>query len=635
MMGGLHEIESARRQPDALSTNFEVIPMVEKFKDHLSSLEYLELQDIAVKGSKKYLCSGYRNTKSGLYKVTGKDIKQVTYGPIVPVSKGVGTDKQSYPQLNLLAINSFGCEVEISVDMSNFDERGLANLFDARGVSVCSGQSRLLETFLKRLMTLKMDTLLVADQNGPVDGQYAFMIGNDAYYDGDLTGGFSDIVRYQSDQLTASLCNSGSYEAWREGVAKFVSGEQQIFALTASFASYFMSMLGKDNFIVHFYGGSTTGKTTLLQLAASVYGYAGEPGDQKQSMLSSWNSTSNGIEGYLTEHSGALMLLDELGTYRGKDLDQVVYQIAAGKSKNRMSKTLRQSKPRTWGGIIISSGELSVPERLAIDNKELTEGMQHRAISLQVFIEDSFKDGSDDVEAVRARADGIKQLVVEHYGVAIRELLVRLTGPDYFDDGFASHNELHVYLDELIEQVEGQLLADIKERSIQLSPAQRRALHRFACIGAFGSFLAEDGELDMMPFTIEENYNSVLAMFLRWVSDDCNQFSPEKKVLVEIYKQLQQKQHSNFAEARDDYIPSQFWGYHDKNHFFILDSIFEGWCQKHNIQSFKVAKLLVDAGYLSKEGDSHYKKRRKFNGTQYNVFQLSKDYLDADVEVDF
>lgn len=609
--------------------------MVEKFKAHLSGLEDLEPQDIAAKGSEKYLCSGYRNTKSGLYKVTGKDIKQITHGPIVPVSKGVGADKQSYPQLNLLAINSFNCEVEISVDMSNFDERGLAYLFDKCSVTLCSGQGRLLETFLKRLMRLKMDTLLVADQNGPVDGQYAFLIGNDAYYDGDLTGGFSEIVRHESDQLTASLCKSGSYEKWREGVAKYVSGEQQIFALTASFTSYFMTMLGKDNFIVHFYGGSTTGKTTLLQLAASVYGYAGEPGDQKQSMLSSWNSTSNGIEGYLTEHSGALMLLDELGTYRGKDLDQVVYQIAAGKSKNRMSKTLRLSKPRTWAGIVISSGELSIAEKLASASKELTEGMQHRAISLQVFPKDSLKDGSDDVEAVRARADGIKQLVVEHYGVAICELLTRLTDHDYFDDGFGSYDELRAYLDELIEQVEDQLLVDIKERSIQLSPAQRRALHRFACIGAFGRFLAEDGELDMMPFTIEKNYNSILSMFLRWTDDDCNQFSPEKKVLVEVYRCLQQKQHSNFAEAGDDYIPNQFWGYHDARHFFILDSVFEGWCQKHNIQSFKVAKLLADAGYLSKEGDSHYKKRRKFNGTQYNVFQLSKDYLDADVEVGF
>lgn len=34
--------------------------MVEKFKAHLSGLEDLEPQDIAAKGSEKYLCSGYR-----------------------------------------------------------------------------------------------------------------------------------------------------------------------------------------------------------------------------------------------------------------------------------------------------------------------------------------------------------------------------------------------------------------------------------------------------------------------------------------------------------------------------------------------------------------------------------------------
>lgn len=138
--------------------------------------------------------------------------------------------------------------------------------------------------------------------------------------------------------------------------------------------------------------------------------------------------------------------------------------------------------------------------------------------------------------------------------------------------------------------------------------------------------------MKMIPFTAERTYETVFQMALRWLKDDENKYSPEKRVLIELYKQLQQKQHSNFYEKGDEYLPHQFWGMRKSGSFFILDSVFEDWCRRHNVKSFKVAKLLVDAGYLAKEGAGHYKKRITIDGNKYSMFQLSENFLEADVD---
>jgi uncharacterized protein (DUF927 family) len=55
------------------------------------------------------------------------------------------------------------------------------------------------------------------------------------------------------------------------------------------------SPLNEQGIIYHFYGQSSVGKTALLQLAASVNGNGGEPGNG-ESLIESWNTTPNALE---------------------------------------------------------------------------------------------------------------------------------------------------------------------------------------------------------------------------------------------------------------------------------------------------------------------------------------------------
>lgn len=606
--------------------------MINKFNSVFDSLTSASGKDVAVEGSPMHLPEGYRNTKDGFFYVNSIDTPQLMHSPIVPVSKGISADRKSNPRLRLIAKNPFGTLVDIIVDMSVLEERGAVSFFAPHGISVCSGKAKLLETFLKRCMLLDIPTTLVATGNGFVEGQFAFVHGNYNYYS-ELVGGFSAIELHSPDNIPKSLRKEGCFKEWQAGIKKYAHGSPQVFALVAAFSSYFLSFMQKECFIVHFYGSSTTGKTLLLQLAASVHGYGGEPGDAKGSIIGRWYTTDNGIEAHLVSHAGTVLLLDELGAYRGRDLGGVIYNIAAATPKGRMNKDLSLNKGTSWHGCALSSGELSVSSKMAENKAQLTEGQAHRAISIRVRPEDAGRDG-ETVHEIRARADALKILLTEHSGVAIHELLTELVNPENFDEPL-TNDSLRSYLSDLISEVEEDLSKDLAEKGFQLTSAQNRALHRLAYISAMGQFVASDGSIHILPLTCDAIYNAVLEMTVRWLEDDQNRYSPAKRVLCEIYAQLQQKGHNNFSDGLEDYLPSPFWGFDRQNKFQVLDSVFNGWCERFNVRSYEVAQILERAGYLAKEGPGHYKKRIQVAGKKFNIFEINKNFLSADLDIEF
>ncbi len=607
--------------------------MHDNIKAIFTGLESLTGKGIVEKGSKLNLPVGYVNTSDGLYRLKGKDAEQITYSPIIPLERGIGADKQSYPQVRFMTLNAYGAHVIVTVDM---DANGLSNIssmFGNYGIGVLSGQSKQLETFAMRCQHSSMPMYLVAEGNGPVSGQFAFIHGKKAFYS-KLVDGFDRVDLKSAEQLPASIHSRGTFKDWHAGIEKHAHGSPQIFALSASIASYFMPLDKEESAAFHFYGGSTTGKTLLLQLAASLHGAGGEPGDASGSMIGRWNTTVNGLEAHLSNYSGTALLLDELGSFKGRDLDGALYNITAGQSKTRMTRRLGLQKIMTWTGYILSSGELSISDKLSEQGRTLTEGLQHRALSIELKPEDAGSEG-ESVDSIRARAEALKELVTEHYGVAIHALLEFLVDTKD-DDGYDLTYEVLVdYVSDDVQNFEESLAKDLEDAGIKLTSVQNRALHRLANVAAWGALASKDGLFEVLPFTTEQIYQSVFDIAMRWVKDDQNKYSPEKLAIYEMYGQLQTKHHMNFAEAGEDWEPKQFWGYSRDDQFFILDSVFEGWCKKHNIASFKVAKALETAGYLSTEGKGHYKKRLKFNGKQLNVFQLSTLFLEADIDREF
>lgn len=79
-------------------------------------------------------------------------------------------------------------------------------------------------------------------------------------------------------RVRPGLHKGGALEEWINLIRENVHGWAQTFALSASFASMLLVPAGMDVGMFHFHGVSTTGKTLLLMLAASVHGDGSEPG---------------------------------------------------------------------------------------------------------------------------------------------------------------------------------------------------------------------------------------------------------------------------------------------------------------------------------------------------------------------
>lgn len=98
---------------------------------------------------------------------------------------------------------------------------------------------------------------------------------------------------------------AGTAREWRDGVGALCAGNSRlVLAVSAAFAAPLLELVGYESGGIHLVGASSTGKTTALRLATSVWG--------GPEYLHRWRATANGLEAVATGHNDALLVLDEL-----------------------------------------------------------------------------------------------------------------------------------------------------------------------------------------------------------------------------------------------------------------------------------------------------------------------------------
>lgn len=124
--------------------------------------------------------------------------------------------------------------------------------------------------------------------------------------------------------------------------------------LAASFASPLLSIVGALPFFVHLWGGTETGKTVALMLAASVWG---DP--LKGRFMQTFSATKVGQELTAAFLNQLPMCIDELQlTKTGKGQSSFdVYQLAEGVGKTRGKKSGGVELTPTWDCCFLTTGE--------------------------------------------------------------------------------------------------------------------------------------------------------------------------------------------------------------------------------------------------------------------------------------
>ncbi len=233
-------------------------------------------------------------------------------------------------------------------------------------------------------------------------------------------GDTSESVVLQSAHHGDLYRTAGTLEGWREIAVLAVGNSRLSFALCAAFAGPLLRLAGLEGGGFSFEGGSSSGKTTALQIAASVWG-----GPEH---VRSWRATDNGLENIAVLHNDNVLVLDEVGQVNGKVLAECAYMLANGQGKGRSSREGNLRKSHSWRLLFLSSGELGLADKLAENGLKSRGGQEVRFVGLPV--DTSMLTELHGFPHAGAVVNRLKELTTLHYGHAGRIFLHKLTEPD-------------------------------------------------------------------------------------------------------------------------------------------------------------------------------------------------------------
>ncbi len=163
----------------------------------------------------------------------------------------------------------------------------------------------------------------------------------------------------------------GTAEQWRQRVAALCVGNSRLaFAVSAAFAGPLLRPAGVESGGFHFRGDSSSGKTTALKVAASVYG--------GPSYLQRWRTTDNALEAIAAQHCDGLLILDELAQVDPKTAGECAYMLANEQSKARATRTGTPRARLSWRLLFLSAGELGLADHMAEGMKRARTGQEVR-----------------------------------------------------------------------------------------------------------------------------------------------------------------------------------------------------------------------------------------------------------------
>lgn len=144
-----------------------------------------------------------------------------------------------------------------------------------------------------------------------------------------------------------------------------------MFGLCVAFAGPLLEPAGEESGGFHARGASSSGKTTMLKVAASVWGNPSQ-------YCRLWRATTNGLEGLAALHNDGLLILDELGQVNPREAGEAAYMLANGRGKARAARdgTARQST--TWRSLFLSAGEESLFALMEQAGRRPTPGQELR-----------------------------------------------------------------------------------------------------------------------------------------------------------------------------------------------------------------------------------------------------------------
>ncbi|MCY0895525.1 MAG: DUF927 domain-containing protein [Alicyclobacillaceae bacterium] len=157
------------------------------------------------------------------------------------------------------------------------------------------------------------------------------------------------------EQLAQAIRAHGNLQAWMDAITPAVQYPVVRLAFYAAFAPPLLDILNCPNFILDFSGKTSRGKTSLLRVAASVFGAPDR--ERAASVMNTWNNTPVGLERLCSASTHLPVILDDTKDAPNPTLvAKLIYLIAGGKGKTR-GQLKGAATTAAWRTVLFSSGE--------------------------------------------------------------------------------------------------------------------------------------------------------------------------------------------------------------------------------------------------------------------------------------
>lgn len=229
-------------------------------------------------------------------------------------------------------------------------------------------------------------------------------------------------ILYQSASTSpGTFKQKGKLTAWQSNVAALCAGNSRLmFAVSAAFAAPLLHVTGMESGGVHLRGDSSTGKTTALRAASSVWG--------GMEYLQRWRATDNGLEALAAQHSDCLLVLDELSQVDPKAAGEAAYMLANGGGKARANRNGGLRDPASWRILFLSSGEAGLSEHMAEAKKKPKAGQEIRLLDIPADAGAGFGmfENLHQYANGAAFSKGLTEAASKHYGTAAQLYILKL-----------------------------------------------------------------------------------------------------------------------------------------------------------------------------------------------------------------
>lgn len=408
-------------------------------------------------------------------------------------------------------------------------------------------------------------------------------------------GEYGENIVYKLHQCTGiKSIYTGNFEVkpkgnkiqWLKMFEDEVQGNSRLELISClSLSSIVIGFIGEryslETLIVHLSGNSSTGKTTALRLAISMFG---SPKISNNSLFSTYNMTENAMVNRLGDTKGVPFAFDEISTSKMNNFTNLIYTLSSGIDKARLNKNAELREQKTWLGTIFSNGERSL---LSSANKNA--GLQIRVVELE---QDSWTSSSQN-------AENINSVISNNYGH------IALEFADYLIClGIESVSEMY--------NKDIQILKQVMQKANLVDEFTSRRANKLAIIlttvKLFQKYLDEKLKID-----IKLSITEMIKILLDVERESIKSRNIDKSALEHIRQYILDNKHK-FEKSWDEKPKGQLIGKLTKKKDCIelqmTESTFEEMLKEGGFESAKVVlKELKNKGILDSDSDRYTRKR--------------------------